>query len=341
MMNETIRRWLILAVILLLCVTGCTLFGDPQMEDYNRSASQQLWPSEEGFPQREIVFDVAKQEGVFGFIEPDGSGLITRTVALDLHAAVPTWGPGGEFITFRIGVWPYTAAYYQGVAQVVSAEGKMVGRCYGIWPEGSGRIWITSEDHLVTQFVYPDDEQIPDQIALVDFRSCKIVSILFEASSVESERLESGTLSSQGWLAMGRGKRENNVSTSAEVVVVVDSGTKEERVVGQGVAPAWSRDGEWLAFTGSDGIYVVRRDGTQLRRVVDLHVPPEEQDRYVWKSEMTAAAWSPDGEWLIYHRITPNGPTIFKTRVETGEEIEVFQGGMFPHWRWDMDDGGD
>jgi hypothetical protein len=333
------RGWFIVALILLLFVIGCTFFGDPQMEDYNRIAGQQLWPSEEGFPRRDIVFHVAEQEGVFGFIRPDGSGLITRTVAPDLHPAVPTWSSDGEFITFRIKVWPY-ASYYEGVAQVVSAEGKMVSLCYGVWPEGYGRVWMTTENRLVTQFVYPDDQEIPDQIALVDFRSCEVVSILFEAANTDSEVLDSGALSSQGWLAVGRGQGEYKVPVTAEVVVV-EPGTKEGRVVGRGLAPAWSLDGEWLAFTGEDGIYVVRRDGADLRCVVDFPVPSSEKDKYLWNRRMPAAAWSPDGEWLIYHRITANGPTIFKTRVETGEEIEVYQGGMFPHWRWDTDGSGD
>jgi WD40 repeat protein len=345
MTKSRIRR-LILIVIPVLLMLGCTLFESAPESEYKRSARQQLWPSEWGFPDREIVFDIKdqvaspEQRGIVGFIRPDGSGLITRTIAPDLFVSVPTWSPDGQFIAFRTGYWG--PDYYHSMlhARVMSPQGKTVGWCYDEWPSGSGRVWATTEGRLVTRFVYADVEPRPDQIVLADFRSCEIVSVLFEASSLENERLESGALSSQGWLAVGRGIGENRISTSAELVVV-EPGAQEGRVVGHGVAPAWSRDGEWLAFTGSDGIHVVRKDGTQLRRVVPLNTPQDQDERYIWSSDISIAAWSPDGEWLIYDRVTSNGPTIFKTRVETGEEIEIFQGGQYPHWRWDVAAGED
>jgi hypothetical protein len=341
MTNNKIRR-LIPVVIPVLLVLGCTLFEDSS----ERSARQQLWPSEWSFPDREIVFDIKdqvaspEQRGAVGFIRPDGSGLITRTIAPDLFVAVPTWSPDGRFIAFRTAYWGYDYYYSGLVPRVVSAEGKTVGWCYDEWPFGTGRIWATTEGHLVTRFVYADDKHQPDQIVLADFRSCEVISVLFEASSAEDELLESGALSSQGWLAVGRGAQKNNVAQEAELVVV-EPGAQEGRVVGYGVAPAWSRDGEWLAFTGSDGIYVVRKDGTQLRRVVPLNTPSDQDERYVWSDSISIAAWSPDGEWLTYHRATPDGLTIFKTRVETGAEIEIFQGGKYPHWRWDVAAGED
>jgi TolB protein len=37
--------------------------------------------------------------------------------------------------------------------------------------------------------------------------------------------------------------------------------------------PAWSPDGQWIAFAGEDGadseIYAVRADGTDLRKITD------------------------------------------------------------------------
>jgi Tol biopolymer transport system component len=59
-------------------------------------------------------------------------------------------------------------------------------------------------------------------------------------------------------------------------------------------ALTWSPDGGWLAFATDDGIYLVRPDGTGLRRVVsgDFGTAP-------------AVQWSPDGSRIAYLRMGP------------------------------------
>lgn len=69
-------------------------------------------------------------------------------------------------------------------------------------------------------------------------------------------------------------------------------------------ALVWSPDGEWLAFTTDDGIYLVRPDGTGLRLVVS--------GDFV---EAPAVQWSPDGSRIAYLRL---GPTCVISRE--GEE---------------------
>lgn len=71
-------------------------------------------------------------------------------------------------------------------------------------------------------------------------------------------------------------------------------------------ALTWSPDGQWLAFTTDDGIYLVRPDGTGLRRVAldVLGVAPGVQ-------------WSPDGSRIAYFRV---GETCFSP---TGEDEDL------------------
>jgi hypothetical protein len=172
---------------------------------------------------------------------------------------------------------------------------------------------------------------------LANPKSCETAAVLYEASVGDDyvEDVDSGTLSSAAALVLSRGMRQTRRLVDAEIVVI-DPDTKAEHIVGQGLAPAWSQDGEWLAYTGVDGIYIVRKDGTDRRLVGGMTVSRNQQEFGLWSDITPTAAWSPDGEWLVYSRLTPHSAVISKVNVETGEEIELFDGGMYPNWRWDL-----
>jgi len=87
---------------------------------------------------------------------------------------------------------------------------------------------------------------------------------------------------------------------------------------------------------GVDGIYIICKDGTQMRRLVEMDASLHKEDLGLWSNEMSTASWSPDGKWLVYHRMTAAGPAIYKVNVESGIETEIFQGGVYPDWRWDL-----
>jgi Tol biopolymer transport system component len=62
--------------------------------------------------------------------------------------------------------------------------------------------------------------------------------------------------------------------------------------IGNPSAPAWSPQGDWIAFGNYDwenptakGIYIIRPDGTDLTQLAN---------------EMGNPVWSPDGEWLVF-----------------------------------------
>ncbi len=181
----------------------------------------------------------------------------------------------------------------------------------------------------------------PDRITLGDFHSCKIHATPFEASSADGaeEYMDSAALSSQGWLAVSRIFRKNRELVAADIVVIGPA-SQDEQVVGHGLAPAWSRDGEWLAFTGIDGIYIVRKDGSEMRRLVEIDAF-HRKGLGLWSGRVSIASWSPDGEWLVYDWLSPDGPIICKVNVESGVETEIFQGGIYPDWRWDSDSTGE
>ena len=91
--------------------------------------------------------------------------------------------------------------------------------------------------------------------------------------------------------------------------------------------PSWSAAGDRLAFAGNkhplpvildrelhdawkdkQTIYIVNRDGTGLRQLVD------EADRDAWSPELWSPELSPDGSEVLYTQ----GPQIFKVDVNSG-----------------------
>jgi len=79
------------------------------------------------------------------------------------------------------------------------------------------------------------------------------------------------------------------VATGGDIVVVNVDGSGQ-RVVAQGIDPAWSPDGTQIAFTRWNepkGIFVVNADGTGLRRVYDIQYAK-------------SPTWSPDGTKIVF-----------------------------------------
>jgi Tol biopolymer transport system component len=132
-------------------------------------------------------------------------------------------------------------------------------------------------------------------------------------------------------------------ATYALMALIVE--TAEVRHVGEGIAPAWSADGQWVAYTGVDGIYLVRPTGTDQRLLVE-YLNPEGDGRPAYSGDWPPlASWSPNSGHLVYHKCILerrkradcrllDDYAIFKVNVETGEEIKILDGGLNPYWRW-------
>lgn len=116
---------------------------------------------------------------------------------------------------------------------------------------------------------------------------------------------------------------------SRQEIILLDSATLLS-------APAFSPDGQWIAYGNVDGVYLLNRtaEGGAPRKVVAA-VSAERAP--------LAPSWSPDGQWLVYHdclrkcdediddAIEPF--TIYKVNVETEERVMLVNGGINPFWR--------
>jgi TolB protein len=100
------------------------------------------------------------------------------------------------------------------------------------------------------------------------------------------------------------------------------------RVVGDSdfnMAPAWSPDGQWLAFdhwtqgvpTPKGAIFVIKPDGTGFRRVTAETSPPG-----------TGASWSPDGTQIAYWGVDG----LHVINVDGTADTALRQGVAHPAW---------
>ncbi|RPI92335.1 MAG: hypothetical protein EHM40_13330 [Chloroflexi bacterium] len=145
--------------------------------------------------------------------------------------------------------------------------------------------------------------------------------------------------------------RETGAALEDDHLIIVRefSDTKEWKV-GIGDYPAWSRDSHWVAYTGKDGIYVANvLEDREAQLVVAYSYPYPDNENYpvyetdaMWKIS-PEVAWSPDGNWLVYHKwkgdrpgnfVDPTNYGIYKVDIATGEEIMIIDEGIYPYWRW-------
>ena len=98
---------------------------------------------------------------------------------------------------------------------------------------------------------------------------------------------------------------------AAEICVMDIKGQNKTRLTHNStadVSPIWSPDGHQIAFIGSDGLYVINSDGTNLRHLVE--------NRWI-----TSAAWSPDGRRLAFGECQYKQPGRFSVVDNDGKNL--------------------
>jgi WD40 repeat protein len=310
-MKKSPRYALLLSVVFLtvICLLGAFLI----LRGRNR-----VLPTGD-LPNREIVF--VQGDNTLGFINPDGSGYVTRTLELErevfggLYTFAPrivppiTWSSDGHLAgRYAVTISDEASPF------VVSSTGNIT-RCSSQTPQGEGRIWF--EDG---KLVGIQSAEMGERVVQLDSSRCQIVGDLYlpQQGIWPPVRLRDVSISRNGWLAILRW------TTDYETVIVDASGIEKFRLP-PAAGATWSPDGDFLAYVvqsgnQDNGLYVIDKNNTQKKRLVA-------------DNRIGTPSWSPDGQWLVYDRSDNGQPAIYKLQIDTGKETLLIHGGASPAWR--------
>jgi hypothetical protein len=298
---------------------------------------------ESGFPDTEIVYQTATDPGIkadfrLGFINSDGTDLSFVEIpapSISSNESSPTY-PLIKSDNSLLVVEGVTAAGYAGRLSVISSSGEII-MCGETNDLITGSLSLTDNQNYVIVTM----TGFPTKIAQFDLEAClesrKPSKTIIEIPGVY-EPCEGGGASlspSRELLAFP------DCSTHNARIVVLDLAKKKGLILGHGIAPAWSPNGNLIAYRGLDGIHVVHSDGEDDRLLVEYGILEGIGSSEDWPP---TPFWSPDGTRLIYHKCDLSSwPTkrcweqeeyaIFILNIETGEEVKIINGGVNPYWR--------
>lgn len=295
---------------LFICICGCWLLF---------VGCQSSW--REPFPDREIVYSKNLQTIVF--VDPDGSNPVEVkfehwTGQNWYHLRHPLWSKNGTRIYFltewsMFFVGPGYPAYWE--------EGELLHQCKNL-----GAAYQIEEMDDAMVFILTKD----DKVILADLEQCEVIKTVLDFSEWGEDYFS--CLRGISYSAVGENLLYGRVLQKEDKIVRLDMKTGQSQVLGQGIAPAWSPDGQAIAYIREDGVYVMNADGSDSRKLTEhgwfdeLNYGPVTEER--------GLRWSPDGEWVIYHWDDDvlGKYVIYRIEVASGKQ-EVIGTGFFPDWR--------
>lgn len=291
------------------------------------------------FPDRDIVFQLGVSDTgsthEIGFINADGSDLIYFQLSFQesLDIQTPVWTDDGGILFFGAPNVVVTALIEKDYPFTLKLRNK--------WTYQPSLIHDTHEILLNSAL-----DEFTQAILREDYLTAEILETYPMDQSIYDVFIGTNNFVNQQLLYSQLLKEDNNVHRYE--LVILDTNTNQRSIllsyrgVPQEVIrilnPAFSPNGEWIAYTSNDGIYLIRSDGSKNHRVIEL-----ERTNYFWTP---AVSWSPDGKSFVYHHCSADGwhdcerdsmsenNIIYRYDLEAKEETVLVVGGVNPYWRW-------
>jgi len=284
----------------------------------------------EKFPDTDIVYQSSNFDSPsIGFVNADGSD--NAVLQVDFYATEPIWSEDGKRLYFRQNPGDVGDVQPNYLAKLSSwREGGAVSTCGGNQPSVRAILPISNSTEVISLYG-------SYQLLSVDLNDCKQKTIYLDYAPEGHQDISRPSLSSDGKHILYTERDYSGLPPYKYSIVVLDiaSGTKTR--VGEGINAVLSPDNKMIAYTWFDGIYVMAADGSDPRRLVEYDASGHND----FENAPPAPRWSPDGEWLVYHKCMKGQDncsfaedySIFKVEVATGVEIDIIDDGLFPFWR--------
>jgi hypothetical protein len=313
-----VTGWAVLTILLAL-LSGCS------------------GPIVEVLPDTDIVFQsmwTGTRANTLGFVDADGSNLTYVQVGCcrDGLPAFPAWTPDGDYLIFRA----IRVVWHGGDLYAIGPDRRLISYPTEVACCGGGAAITEDGRH----FVINADPYGVKHLHLVAIESGEIKETLITEPRQQAGVGIGTRAVHESRLVYRHRELIGDQTTSSLIVRDLDSGQEIVLATAYFIEkPALSPDGRSVAYTVANGIYVVPVTGGASRRIVGTAVL---RSFLGYPVAVPAASWSPDGEWLVYHRCTLPGQqycggladySIFKVNVETGEEILLVEQGLYPYWR--------
>jgi Tol biopolymer transport system component len=298
-------------------------------------------------PDLPIVFqrnDFYTSQPELGFINEDGQDLSFRTVNTEVFPSIysPVWIAKNRTIAFR--------NIDRDILHTISEAGYLTG--YGEIYHFSG---VLSPIENSSDVIVVSGDENAVKIQRINFSNSRDAETYLSIPRGKLKIMIGNHALSQNFLVYLHDVILNSTTEDMiSEIILLNVETQESQILASEkgnyyktgfFAPSISPNGKWVVYTASDGLYLINLERNSSHCIVKakFNYPFSAGDTWVnWRNLPPIPSWSPDSQWIVYHRCMLPLPTpcknvadfnIYKVNIETGEEILLVEGGLNPYWR--------